>query len=793
MNKVYPERINWEDEPSVATPLSAGNLNKIDYATYEMDNRIIALDANKANQTDELLDIKSVTYNETTGVWTFTHQNGTVDTFDQNIEKIPVAFSMDENGVITMTTADGTTYTCDVSTLIKTITFVNSGNIQFTVTTDAQGNKSVTANIIDGSVTRAKLDPDYLAQIDLDVASASASATAASGSATTASNKALDSEAYAIGTRGGVPVTSDDPAFENNSKYYAEHGASSLAGLTDVNISGVTNGQVIKYNSVTQKWENDDESGGGGILPHLIVISETGSTVTATKGQTVITATETSTGHFECDLPEFGTWTIDAILGGDDAQVSLVVDTVKVYTVDDSHFHATLTVKYPSGATCNLAGQGESYYATGSPYTFTVHHAGQYTITVVYDGVTYTENVTITTTGETFTKKVPTPSSAPANDINWWLWFGDVSGTFSTLADILADSTALATLMASTDAVDYLVRCKEWINKALVPTMTSNTTPSGECISSGIYSAGFEAYKAFDGNDSTKWSADGSTNKWVGYIFPNATKVGKVFLQNPTDSGYSPQGVKTFKIQYSDNGTDWTDATDTKTIAQAGNLTVDIEHNNAHRYWRMLELTMYSANNYATLSTLQFYPVTEGIPENQSAMSYIGLNNYCANTLLADEDWLEGICNSAYIESVLQIKVPTMTSATTPSGVCSAYGGTHGSSPAWLAFDGDNTTACYVTNGVGNGIGYQFTQNVTIKVAYVLPSIADTFKLQVSSDGTTWVDVATFVGDTTNGSYVYGVNTNSFPYARIIQTTKTDASASWEYYYTVQFYGREDV
>lgn len=31
------------------------------------------------------------------------------------------------------------------------------------------------------------------------------------------------SEAYAVGTRNGVPVSSSDPAYENNSKYYAEH------------------------------------------------------------------------------------------------------------------------------------------------------------------------------------------------------------------------------------------------------------------------------------------------------------------------------------------------------------------------------------------------------------------------------------------------------------------------------------------------------------------------------------------------------------------------------------------
>lgn len=35
--------------------------------------------------------------------------------------------------------------------------------------------------------------------------------------------KAEDAEAWAVGERGGVPVPSTDPTFENNSKYYAEH------------------------------------------------------------------------------------------------------------------------------------------------------------------------------------------------------------------------------------------------------------------------------------------------------------------------------------------------------------------------------------------------------------------------------------------------------------------------------------------------------------------------------------------------------------------------------------------
>ena len=41
-------------------------------------------------------------------------------------------------------------------------------------------------------------------------------------------------------------------------------GSSTLAGLTDVDLSNPTNGQVLKYNATTQKWENANESGGGG-------------------------------------------------------------------------------------------------------------------------------------------------------------------------------------------------------------------------------------------------------------------------------------------------------------------------------------------------------------------------------------------------------------------------------------------------------------------------------------------------------------------------------------------------
>ena len=40
-------------------------------------------------------------------------------------------------------------------------------------------------------------------------------------------------------------------------------GSSTFAGLSDVSLSNIADGQVPKYNATTQKWENANESSGG--------------------------------------------------------------------------------------------------------------------------------------------------------------------------------------------------------------------------------------------------------------------------------------------------------------------------------------------------------------------------------------------------------------------------------------------------------------------------------------------------------------------------------------------------
>ena len=257
--RVYQNRIVWENEPSINTPINASNLNKMDYALKSMDDTFASWDITKANESDLLLALKTVTYDTDTGEFVFTWFNGNTATVDLNIEKIPVSFSMDANGVITMTTEDGTTYTADVGALIKTYTFTDSSEIDFTVTTDASGNKTITASLVAGSIDGTKLTPNYLA----DCTAAKTGAETAEGKA---EGSAEDSEAWAVGERDGVPVPSTDPTYHNNAKYWAQQsGASTFSSLDDVSFTNLQNGQVAIYNSTSQKWENGEQSGGAEI------------------------------------------------------------------------------------------------------------------------------------------------------------------------------------------------------------------------------------------------------------------------------------------------------------------------------------------------------------------------------------------------------------------------------------------------------------------------------------------------------------------------------------------------
>ena len=247
----------WVNYPDISTPIIADELNRVETGIDTIDDRVVAFDTSKANQNDLLVTFKAVSFNSTTGVFTFTKWNDTTVTVDTDIEKIAVNFDYDDDPTsahyqnLVLTLSDGTVKYVDLSALITEYEFTDSSTIAFTVASSG----AVSASVINGSITADKLQPNYLADITTQANNASASATSAG-------NSKLDSEAWANGTRNGTPVESTDPAYHNNSKYWKDQAqqiaSGSIGGLSDVTIDSVTlaNGQVLVYNTTTQQWEN---------------------------------------------------------------------------------------------------------------------------------------------------------------------------------------------------------------------------------------------------------------------------------------------------------------------------------------------------------------------------------------------------------------------------------------------------------------------------------------------------------------------------------------------------------
>lgn len=208
MNKVYT-RINWENEPSVETPLNATNLNNMDLAIDTLDDRVISQDTVKADKTQLSNLVSNWTMDEETGVITITKYNGEQVIFDLNIEKIPVKFVLSSNGILTMTTDDGTEFTADIGSMIPIYTFKDSDTVGFKLTGSAD-NKVFTFFVKDYSIGESQMDPSYLSNINSQVLSAESYANQSS-------NKAVLSESYAIGGTG-----TRDGEDSDNSKYYSE-------------------------------------------------------------------------------------------------------------------------------------------------------------------------------------------------------------------------------------------------------------------------------------------------------------------------------------------------------------------------------------------------------------------------------------------------------------------------------------------------------------------------------------------------------------------------------------------
>lgn len=243
MNKCY-YRIIWENYPSDKTPLNEQNLNKIDVASDEMDNRIISLDATKLDKADAQMLVKYIEYDENTGIFKITHYNGASYTIDTLLEKLAINFDYDyQTQRLIIELSDGTVKYVDLSALLTQYEFLNSDTVAFTV--DNSG--KVTASVKEGSIEEKHLRPNYLADIKVEAAKAEASKNAAATSeanakksenaadaSKTAAKESEDTAAASAQAAAGSATTATQKATEaSNSASTASQKATDAANSAD--------------------------------------------------------------------------------------------------------------------------------------------------------------------------------------------------------------------------------------------------------------------------------------------------------------------------------------------------------------------------------------------------------------------------------------------------------------------------------------------------------------------------------------------------------------------------------
>ena len=244
--------MDWKNLPNKTTPLNNVNLNKSDSALRIIDDRVITLDSTKFNKSEANGLIKNFQLDTNTGVITITWYDNSTVTIATALSKIAVNFDYDNDptsshykSLILYDVEGQVLQYVDLSALITEFDFVNSDTILFNTTQSGE----VSATIRNGSVTDEMLESEYLANVTSQAQTAVSAADSASIDADRAEyNKNLaisyavgtngevrdidatdnaksykeNSEAYAVGTRNGVPVSSTDVTYENNAKYWAE-------------------------------------------------------------------------------------------------------------------------------------------------------------------------------------------------------------------------------------------------------------------------------------------------------------------------------------------------------------------------------------------------------------------------------------------------------------------------------------------------------------------------------------------------------------------------------------------
>ena len=238
--KVEYNPVNWKNKSEgLITPLDKRNLNNmddaikmladsLDVAYNELDTKKLSVDGSYKILSE------TPTWDEKTGILRFKFYDGTEFMVDFNVEKIPVSFSMNEKGVITMTTEDGTKWTADIGSLTPNYVYDDNERIAVTTSKAEDGSTHVSFDLKKGSITNDYLANDYLASIIAETVKAQTASSDAKKSADSASESASNASASA---KTATDAATSANTSETNAKKSADSASNSAtsASLSETN------------------------------------------------------------------------------------------------------------------------------------------------------------------------------------------------------------------------------------------------------------------------------------------------------------------------------------------------------------------------------------------------------------------------------------------------------------------------------------------------------------------------------------------------------------------------------
>ena len=213
-------------------------------------------------------------------------------------------------------------------------------------------------------------------------------------------------------------------------------------------------------------------------------------------------------------------------------------------------------------------------------------------------------------------------------------------------------------------------------------------------------------------------------------------------------------------------------------------------------------LNILISNNNASDYLVRSTTWISDVCSNESAMTYIGLNDYCANKLLDNSTWLNAIGNSVYFDKVLNKSVPTLISNTGSDG-----GEASGDfeNPAYYTFV-DASDKLQGTSAISSPkyVAYDFKKPVIVRLIKIKSwgtrIVYKPWNMTLIGDNGAEKEICKLVGNNNTLEQKFNITNNSSynKYKLVVKdaykgSSTTEKSTDYCNLDYVNFYGREGV